>query len=66
MKMTDELIARDRTIFLNNEDDHIKLIQHDEINGLIYIRSVNGEEMLVPSKVLCKLIRKFADMNNWK
>jgi len=56
---------RQGTIFVNNEDDHIKLIQND-INGLVYIRSANGEEMLVPSKVICKLIRKFADMNDWK
>lgn len=62
--MTDEMIDRKGTIFLNNEDDHIKLIQN-EINGLIYIRSVNGEEMLVPSKVLCKLVRMFADKNEW-
>jgi hypothetical protein len=51
-------------IYVNGNDDHIKILQM-ESNGMIYIRSAWGEEMLVPNNVFCQLLRKFCDLNNW-
>lgn len=53
------------TVYLQDEGDHIKLVQSD-IKDLIYIKSVKGEEMLLSSGAICKLIRKFCDLNEWK
>lgn len=52
------------TIYLNHENDHIKLVQTD-MQTLVYIRSNDGKEWLCPSSYLCQLIRKAANINEW-
>jgi len=52
------------TIYTNKDDVHIKIVQTDP-DMPIYIRAHDGREMLVPNKVFCELVERFADVNDW-
>lgn len=47
-------------IYVSHKEEHIKLLQH-EPNGMVYLRSIFGEELLLSSDTLCDLLAHWFD-----